>query len=85
MKPVHLVILITIIAAALGGFWTARLTARLTDGVQTGTSTRADSGERNILYWVAPMDPNFRRDQSGLSPMGMELIPVYQDEEPGAG
>ena len=81
MKPVHFVILVTIIAAALGGFWTARLTG----GVQTGTSTRADSGERNILYWVAPMDPNFRRDQSGLSPMGMELIPVYEDEEPGAG
>lgn len=31
------------------------------------------------LYWVAPMDPNFRRDQPGKSPMGMDLIPVYAD------
>jgi Cu(I)/Ag(I) efflux system membrane fusion protein len=34
------------------------------------------------LYWVAPMDPNYRRDKPGKSPMGMDLIPVY--EEPGA-
>lgn len=31
------------------------------------------------LYWVAPMDPNFRRDEPGKSPMGMDLIPVYED------
>lgn len=33
--------------------------------------------EKKILYWVAPMDPNFRRDGPGKSPMGMDLIPVY--------
>ena len=37
-------------------------------------------GEREILYWVAPMDPNFRRDEPGKSPMGMDLVPVYADE-----
>lgn len=31
------------------------------------------------LYWVAPMDPNYQRDQPGKSPMGMDLIPVYAD------
>ncbi|NBC31102.1 MAG: efflux RND transporter periplasmic adaptor subunit [Alphaproteobacteria bacterium] len=41
-----------------------------------------DGGPR-ILYWVAPMDPNFRRDGPGLSPMGMELVPVYEGEEQG--
>ena len=35
----------------------------------------ADDGE--ILYWVAPMDANYRRDKPGKSPMGMELVPVY--------
>jgi Cu(I)/Ag(I) efflux system membrane fusion protein len=29
------------------------------------------------LYWVAPMDANYQRDKPGLSPMGMELVPVY--------
>ena len=33
--------------------------------------------EKNVLYWVAPMDPNYRRDKPGKSPMGMELVPVY--------
>jgi Cu(I)/Ag(I) efflux system membrane fusion protein len=33
--------------------------------------------EREILYWKAPMDPNFRSDEPGKSPMGMELVPVY--------
>ncbi len=42
-------------------------------------------GEREIAYWVAPMDPSYRRDRPGKSPMGMDLIPVYADElsEPG--
>ncbi|UPW17538.1 efflux RND transporter periplasmic adaptor subunit [Agarivorans sp. TSD2052] len=31
------------------------------------------------LYWVAPMDPNYRRDKPGLSPMGMDLVPVYEE------
>lgn len=34
---------------------------------------------REVLYWVAPMDPNYRRDQPGKSPMGMDLVPVYAD------
>lgn len=29
------------------------------------------------LYWVAPMDANYRRDKPGKSPMGMDLIPYY--------
>ena len=36
--------------------------------------------EREILYWVAPMDANYRRDEPGKSPMGMDLAPVYADE-----
>ncbi len=42
----------------------------------------ADSGGPAILYWVAPMDPNFRRDGPGKSPMGMDLVPVYEGDEP---
>ncbi len=38
--------------------------------------------ERKILYWRAPMDPNYISDKPGKSPMGMDLIPVYEDEEP---
>ena len=45
-----------------------------------------ESGERTPLYWVAPMDSSYRRDEPGKSPMGMDLVPVYAGEEPaGAG
>jgi Cu(I)/Ag(I) efflux system membrane fusion protein len=42
-------------------------------------------GDREVAYWVAPMDPNFRRNEPGLSPMGMALVPVYVDELSPAG
>jgi Cu(I)/Ag(I) efflux system membrane fusion protein len=38
--------------------------------------------EKEILYWVAPMDPDYRRDEPGKSPMGMDLVPVYAKEKP---
>jgi Cu(I)/Ag(I) efflux system membrane fusion protein len=40
----------------------------------------ADDSPRQVLYWVAPMDPNIRRDEPGKSPMGMDLVAVYADE-----
>jgi Cu(I)/Ag(I) efflux system membrane fusion protein len=39
--------------------------------------------EKIPLYWVAPMDANYRKDKPGQSPMGMDLIPYYGDEGGG--
>lgn len=45
-----------------------------------GHSAHAEqSDEKKPLYWVAPMDSNYRRDKPGKSPMGMDLIPVYEE------
>jgi Cu(I)/Ag(I) efflux system membrane fusion protein len=41
--------------------------------------------ERTIKYWQAPMDPNYKRDKPGKSPMGMDLVPVYEEDENDAG
>ena len=51
-----------------------------------GPAVEVTSGtaEREIIYWVAPMDPNYRRDKPGKSPMGMDLIPVYADQAAGS-
>ena len=38
---------------------------------------------KKILYWTDPMIPGYKSDKPGKSPMGMDLIPVY--EENGAG
>jgi Cu(I)/Ag(I) efflux system membrane fusion protein len=43
-----------------------------------GTEKKA---EKEILYWVAPMDASYRRDGPGKSPMGMDLVPVYAEEK----
>ena len=41
------------------------------------------SGPRKIKHWVAPMDPTYIRDEPGKSPMGMDLVPAYVDDNSG--
>ena len=52
---------------------------------ESGEAQAAPQAERKILYWRAPMDPNYISDEPGKSPMGMDLIPVYEDETGGSG
>lgn len=50
------------------------------------SSQKKTDGDRKILYWRAPMDPTEIYDHPGKSKMGMDLIPVYEDETAvGAG
>ena len=49
------------------------------DGVFSGSQ----EAQKQPLYWVAPMDKNYRRDGPGKSPMGMDLVPVYEEEQGG--
>ncbi|TMO96757.1 efflux RND transporter periplasmic adaptor subunit [Pseudoalteromonas sp. S3260] len=62
--------------------------ASLTAGVllslpaeHTMPSNDKTSSKKEPLYWVAPMDSNYRRDEPGLSPMGMDLVPVYEESD----
>ncbi len=50
---------------------------------QTATKKQG-SKERKIKYWQAPMDPTYISDRPGKSPMGMDLVPVYEDGGAGA-
>lgn len=51
-------------------------------GVSVASTTpTGEKGERKILYWRAPMDPTYISPKPGKSPMGMDLIPVYEGEE----
>ena len=75
MRIRHLVTAALLVAiGGLGGYFLARTLGA--DKSEKSTS------ERRILYWVAPMDPSYRSDKPGKSPMGMDLIPVYEGEEP---
>jgi len=46
-----------------------------------GQALAGGTTERRVLYWRAPMDPNYISDKPGKSPMGMDLVPVYADED----
>jgi len=41
------------------------------------------NGERTVLYWRAPMDPMEIYEKPGKSKMGMDLVPVFEDEAIG--
>ena len=72
-----------LLAGALLGFIFAELTG---GSLFKLVQDEVESEQREILYWVAPMDPNFRRDGPGKSPMGMDLVPVYADgDKPPTG
>jgi RND family efflux transporter MFP subunit len=53
---------------------------KLTPIKSVSTTSTKPKGERKIKYWRAPMDPTYISDKPGKSPMGMDLIPVYEDE-----
>ncbi len=48
---------------------------------ESGDQMDSAKKEKEILYWVAPMDANFRQDGPGKSPMGMDLVPFYKEEK----
>ena len=70
----NLMIAVAVVATLVVGVLIGRSWSPQPSGESAG-----DAGGE-VLYWVAPMDPNFRRDEPGLSPMGMDLVPVYADD-----
>ena len=67
-----------IIGMFIGGLITWGAFSYLFEDSNGQTSTDQSDIEKP-LYWVAPMDANYRRDKAGKSPMGMDLVPVYDD------
>ena len=75
-------IIILIIGVGLGWIANMFLSPMLGSG-HTGMEQAAEPAEKKPLYWVAPMDKNYRRDGPGKSPMGMDLVPVYEEDLAG--
>lgn len=64
----------------LGGIAGVGAAYWLAPEILSDPTAEAASGEaKEPLYWVAPMDPNFKSDKPGKSPMGMDLIPVFEE------
>jgi Cu(I)/Ag(I) efflux system membrane fusion protein len=75
MNKVFSIVVAIIVVLAMGIFIGRSMSS--TSEIEAGL---ASNGEREVLYWQAPMDANYRRDEPGKSPMGMDLVPVYSDE-----
>lgn len=48
------------------------------------SASKERKGKR-ILYYQSPMDPSYISEKPGKSPMGMDLVPVYEGEETPEG
>jgi Cu(I)/Ag(I) efflux system membrane fusion protein len=84
MKMTNKIIIIILVlsAFAVGSVVGPRLGGTL---FKDTTGSEEASKEKKVLYWVAPMDANFRKDKPGKSPMGMDLVPVYEDSAAEGG
>ncbi|WP_018404594.1 efflux RND transporter periplasmic adaptor subunit [Marinobacter gelidimuriae] len=76
MRPLGFLLLGGVVGAA-ATYWFAPDTSK--DSVAEATS----SVSKEPSHWVAPMDPNFKSDKPGKSPMGMDLVPVYAQSGSG--
>ncbi|ELE6589639.1 efflux RND transporter periplasmic adaptor subunit [Vibrio alginolyticus] len=81
MKTLKIATIALIVGGALGFGANYFLTGSARDMSVMGGDSGASSNDP--LYWVAPMDPNYKRDKPGKSPMGMDLIPVYAEDLSG--
>lgn len=84
MKRLIIVITILVVGVIAGRYSNHWFGANKGEMAAAGTDGK-QATEKKILYWVAPMDPNYRRDKPGKSPMGMDLIPVYEGGENDTG
>lgn len=75
-----LVVIVTgaVVFGAVLNHWVLDGPRAAANASQNASQTSVKTASKMPLYWAAPMDPNYRRDQPGLSPMGMALVPVYE-------
>ncbi len=54
-------------------------------GGAAGTAAKAPSGPRKILFYRNPMNPQVTSQTPAKDEMGMDYVPVYEDETQGTG
>lgn len=91
MKSIFKILALLVVGVAIGAFIVIAGYPRLREYIPSLRSAETAQeaatsapAEKKPLYWVAPMDPNYRRDKPGKSPMGMDLIPFYGEDTGGS-
>ncbi|MFO2990076.1 efflux RND transporter periplasmic adaptor subunit [Legionella pneumophila serogroup 6] len=75
-KKLVLIIVISIILGVFLGRWTTNII--------TGKASQ-EATNKKPLYWIDPMEPMIHYPGPGKSRMGMELVPVYPDDNQEKG
>jgi len=86
-KNILIVTLVSVLSITVGWYLGQSGSSSSNDSPveMTESDGEVSKAEKKVLYWVAPMDANYRRDEPGKSPMGMDLVPVYDDGDDTAG
>ena len=80
IKRFGLTIVFTALITGIAVFYLMTSLGFNSDSPTTGQATKEGTKERKIIYWKAPMDPTEIYEEPGQSKMGMDLVPVYEDE-----
>ena len=75
MNKPRLMAIIAVLLALIAGYFLGKRATPVA-GLAI-SSAAAPAAQRKVLYWQAPMDPNYHSAKPGTSPMGMALVPVY--------
>lgn len=74
LRYLALSVAIVVLAGALYG-------GKLAAAFQHDHTQQAASGERKVLYWYDAMNPQHHYDKPGKAPDGMDLVPMYAEQE----
>ena len=85
MDKKSIVIIILSAALIVSVFLLLRTNNTNTSSMEMKVGNNKQDNGKKIVYWRAPMDPNEIYDHPGKSKMGMDLVPVYEDEGGGEG
>jgi membrane fusion protein, copper/silver efflux system len=77
--------ILVIIIAVISYLWLGSSNKNSSANNMNNSSKQTAQKERKILFWRAPMNPNEIYNHPGKSKMGMDLVPVYEDEASSSG
>ncbi|HJU08343.1 efflux RND transporter periplasmic adaptor subunit [Dyella sp.] len=73
---------VALVVAGIIGYFIARQSMPAASGSATASS---QSSGKKILYWYDPMVPEQHFNHPGTSPMGMQMVPKYVEQNGSAG
>ena len=86
MKIQNIIIgILVVVIAVISYLWLGSSNSNDPANTMNSNSRQSAQKERKVLYWRAPMNPSEVYNNPGKSKMGMDLVPVYEDEASGNG